>query len=117
MTPTETAQIIAYIDARLGRTAQRNPLQVEAWHEDLHAYAYVDAREAAHAITSQPGLWNVSVGDLIGAIRKARASRLDRIALEPVPDADPGDPAAYIAALRRQRRSLADTTTTKEITA
>jgi len=117
MTPSETAAVIAYIDARLGRTSQRNPLQVEAWHEDLAAYAYADAREAAHTITSQPGLWTVTVGDLVAGIRKIRSARLDRVALEPVPDADPSDTAAYIAALRDQRKRIADPTTTKEITA
>jgi hypothetical protein len=118
MTPAEVAHVIAYIDARLGRTTQRNPLQVEAWYEDLRAYPYPDAREAAHTLTSQPGLFSVTVGDLLSAIRKLRRTRLDRVALEPVPDADPNDVPAYLAALRNQRQTLSDPTpTTKEITA
>lgn len=118
MTPTETAQVIAYIEARLGRklTGQRNPLQVEAWHDDLARYSFADALAAARTITSAPGVITIAIGDLLAGIRKIRNDRIDRLGLdEPVPDADPNDPAAYIAALRDQRSALANTT--KEITA
>jgi hypothetical protein len=116
MTPSETAALIAYIDARLGRTSQRNPLQVEAWHEDLARCDYTDARQAARDLTTQPGAFGPSIGDLVAAIRKIRASRLD-LALDPVPDADPNSPAAYIRALRNQRHRLANPNRTKELTA
>jgi hypothetical protein len=119
MTPTETAQVIAYIEARLGRklNGQRNPLQVEAWHDDLARYEFTDALAAARNITSAPGVITLAIGDLLAGIRKIRNDRIDRLGLDPVPDADPNDPAAYIAALRDQRKHLASTTTTKEITA
>jgi hypothetical protein len=78
MTPTETAQIIAYIDARLGRTSQRNPLQVEAWHEDLARFDYADVREAAHTLTLAPALYGVGIGDLMTAVRKRRQDLAER---------------------------------------
>lgn len=120
MTPTETAQVIAYIEARLGRklTGQRNPLQVEAWHDDLARYDFTDALAAARTLTSAPGVITVGIGDLLAGIRKIRNDRIDRLGIEPVPAADPNDPAAYIAALRDQRTALASSnTTTREITA
>lgn len=72
MTPTETAALIAYIAARLGRTAQPNPLMVEAWHDDLQHATYDEAKAAAQRVTSRPDIISVQVGHLLAEIRAAR---------------------------------------------
>lgn len=105
MNISETARIIAYIDARLGRNKDKNPLQAEAWHEDLESVTYSDAHKAARHLTIQPGVVEVKVGDLVAQVRKMRREILERIP-DPVPDADPDDVAAWVAALRESRRQL-----------
>jgi hypothetical protein len=102
---SETARIIAYVDARLGRNKEKNPLQAEAWHEDLETITYADAHRAARYLTVQPGVIEVKIGDLVAQIRKMRREILERIP-DPLPDADPNDVVAWVAALRESRRRL-----------
>ena len=107
MNISETARIIAYVDARLGRNKEKNPLQAEAWHEDLETITYADAHRAARLLTLQPGVVEVKIGDLVAQVRKMRREVLERIP-DPLPDADPNDAVAWVAALRESRRMLVD---------
>lgn len=79
MTPDQTAQLIAYIDSRLGRVAQRNPLMVEAWHEDLRHVSFPEAKAAARRLTSQPNVIVVHIGHLLADIREARRPSADEL--------------------------------------
>lgn len=71
MTPQQVAQLIAYIDSRLGRVAQRTPLMVEAWHEDLAGIPYEEAKAAARRLTSVPDVITVHIGHLLADMRDA----------------------------------------------
>lgn len=104
MNRTETAlalTLTAAIDRRtIGET------DVEAWHLTLGDLDYADVRDAIaeHYRTSR--VW-LMPADIRERVHQARRTRLSAVP-DPLPDADPDDPAAYIAALRAGRSRVAD---------
>lgn len=107
MTPAQTAALLAMCAAYDQRTIGQ--ADVAAWHAALDGIHPDDARAAvvAHYRRSRE---RIMPADVVAAARRARADRL-AAGPEPVPDADPSDPAAYIAALRGGRARAADPTT------
>ena len=73
----QTTRLVAYIDARLGRVSQRNPLTVEAWHDDLAHVPYDVAKAAVQRITSRPDVITVHIGHILAEIRNAGRSPVE----------------------------------------
>lgn len=75
------------------------------WSVVLAWVRYEDARQAVVAIAARQAY--IAPADIVAEVRRARSRRLEH-ADAVVPDADPDDPAAYLAALRSARRAIAD---------
>ncbi|WP_431999284.1 zinc finger domain-containing protein [Streptomyces sioyaensis] len=108
MTPDQTVVLARYVRA-LCPQQRFDEYTPDAWHDVLGAYPLDEARAAAaHCASVRPF---VSPSEIIAAIRQARSDR-DRDLQGPgqyaeIPDADPDDVHAYLAALRGQRTRAA----------
>ncbi|MFE2911289.1 zinc finger domain-containing protein [Kitasatospora indigofera] len=108
MTPEQTDQILALLASAnvLNKLEETSP---EVWSAALRDTWYPDAIDAAaHLIRTKQ--W-VKIADILETIRITRANR-DRDTQGPglaaeVPDADPDDVDAYLAAIRGQRTRAA----------
>jgi len=107
VTPAQTAALLAVCAAYDARTV--GDADVAAWTAVLDGVDPADARDAVIA-WYRDHRERIMPADVVAHARRARAARLAAHP-EPVPDADPGDPAAYIAALRAGRARAADPTT------
>ena len=110
MNAQEAASLVGYLN-RAG-LLQALEGQAAVWCDLLDDVDFVDARAAARdlaMVRSGADRW-LTPGDIRVGVRRIRADRLARTP-DPLPDADPSDPAAYIAALRAGRTMVADPTT------
>lgn len=99
MTPTECLQIFGAVHG-LCPAMKSDEFTPDLWEKALEHLSYADAEAAVIRLGRR--LRFIGPADIcteVGAIRK---ERLDR-GIDPVPDADPDDPAAYIRAIRAGR--------------
>ncbi|PSJ29574.1 hypothetical protein B7P34_06815 [Streptosporangium nondiastaticum] len=113
MTPEETVALTRYVRAIC--PGQRfDEYTPDAWHDVLAPYNLADARAAVIALVDS-GKAFVAVGEITAKVRELRAGRSRHIhgpGQHPeIPDADPDDIPAYLAAVRAQRIRAADPTT------
>lgn len=103
MTPSETAELLATVQAYTGRTV--GTVDVAAWHEALNDLPLDASRRAVvrHYTNSTDWIMPAHVRRLV------KAERADRVArtIEMPPDADPDDIEAYLDALRDGRTRTA----------
>lgn len=82
----------------------------DAWHDVLGDYQLTDARAAAAAVAKRQPF--VSPAEIIGEIKRQRGDRADSFQgpglPAEIPDANPDNVPAYLAALRAQRTRAAD---------
>jgi hypothetical protein len=109
MNPSETVMLARYVKA-LCPQQKFDEYTPDAWHDVLGDFALADARAAAAAVAKRQPF--VSPAEIIGEIKKIRGERAadfqgPGLPAE-VPDADPDDVRAYLAALRGQRSRAAD---------
>jgi acyl-CoA hydrolase len=108
MTPSETAELLATVQAYTGRTV--GTIDVAAWHEALRDLPLDACRRAVvqHYAISTDWVMPAHVRRLVKAERADRIAR----AIEMPPDADPDDVDAYLEALRdgRSRTASGDRT-------
>lgn len=109
MTPDETVVLARYVRA-LCPQQKFDEYTPDAWHDVLGDYRLDAARAAAAAVAKQQPF--VSPAEIIEEIRKQRDARADSFQgpglPAEVPDADPDDVPAYLAALRAQRTRAAE---------
>lgn len=109
MTPDETVVLARYVRA-LCPQQKFDEYTPDAWHDVLGEYRLDAARAAACRVAKKQPF--VSPAEIIGEIRASRgenASAFQGPGLSAeVPDADPDDVPAYLAALRAQRTRAAD---------
>lgn len=109
MTPDETVMLARYVRA-LCPQQKFDEYTPDAWHDVLADFALADARAAAAAVARKQPF--VSPAEIIAEIRRTRDDRAADIQgpglPAEVPDADPDDVQAYLAALRGQRTRAAD---------
>ncbi|MGW1492604.1 zinc finger domain-containing protein [Streptomyces sp. NPDC002402] len=109
MTPDETVVLARYVRA-LCPQQKFDEYTPDAWHDVLGEYRLDAARSAAASVAKQQPF--VSPAEIIAEIRKQRDARADSFQgpglPSEVPDADPDDVPAYLAALRSQRTRAAD---------
>lgn len=104
MTPNETVMLARYVKA-LCPQQKFDEYTPDAWHDVLADYALADARPAAAAVARRQPF--VSPSEIIDEIRKQRDHRAadyqgPGLTAE-IPDADPDNIPAYLAAIRNQR--------------
>lgn len=109
MTPSETVVLARYVRA-LCPGQKFDEYTPDAWHDVLADFALADARAAAASVARKKPF--VSPAEIIDEIRKQRDARADGyqgpgLSAE-IPDADPDDVPAYLAALRGMRTRAAD---------
>lgn len=109
MTPDETVVLARYVRA-LCPQQKFDEYTPDAWHDVLGEYRLEPARAAAARVAkAQPF---VSPAEIIAEIRKQRDAQADSFQgpglPAEVPDADPDDVPAYLAALRAQRTRASD---------
>lgn len=111
MTPDETVILTRYLRA-LCPQQRFDEYTPDAWHDVLSPYDLGDARQAAAAVAGRQPF--VSPAEIIAEVRRARAGRIRHVhgpgQAPEIPDADPDDVPAYLAALRAQRTRAADPT-------
>lgn len=104
MNRAETALALTLAAAFDRRTT--GEADVEAWHLVLADLAFDDVKRAIaeHYATRREWLMPADIRD------RAKTYRRDRLHAvpDPIPDADPDDVPAYLAALREGRHRLAD---------
>lgn len=109
MTPDETVVLARYVRA-LCPQQKFDEYTPDAWHDVLGEYRLADARAAAAAVAKRQPF--VSPAEIIGQIKQQRGDRADSFQgpglPAEIPDADPDDVGAYLAALRAQRTRAAD---------
>lgn len=109
MTPDETVVLARYVRA-LCPQQKFDEYTPDAWHDVLGDWPLVTARTAAAAVAKKQPF--VSPAEIIAEIRKQRDAKADSFQgpglPAEVPDADPDDVPAYLAALRAQRTRAAD---------
>lgn len=109
MTPDEAVVLARYVRA-LCPQQKFDEYTPDAWHDVLADFALADARAAAAAVARKQPF--VSPAEIIAEIRQTRDNRASDIQgpglPAEVPDADPDDVQAYLAALRGQRTRAAD---------
>ncbi|MGW6741710.1 zinc finger domain-containing protein [Streptomyces sp. NPDC055025] len=109
MTPDETVVLARYVRA-LCPQQKFDEYTPDAWHDVLGDWPLSAARAAAAAVAKQQPF--VSPAEIIGEIRKQRDAKADSFQgpglPAEIPDADPDDVPAYLAALREQRTRAAD---------
>lgn len=108
MTPDQTVVLARYVRA-LCPQQKFDEYTADAWHDVLGEYDLDDARAAAARVAkTQPF---VSPSEIIDAIKETRAANARDIQgpgqPAEIPDADPDDIPAYLAALRSQRTRAA----------
>lgn len=109
MTPEETVVLTRYVKA-LCPQQKFDEFTPDAWHDVLATWPMAEARAAAAAVAGRQPF--VSPAEIIGEIKRQRGNRAadfqgPGLPAE-VPDADPDDVHAYLAALRAQRTKAAD---------
>ncbi|MDT0270611.1 hypothetical protein RM844_30495 [Streptomyces sp. DSM 44915] len=108
MTPDETVVLARYVRA-LCPQQRFDEFTPDAWHDVLSAYDLPAARRAAATVAGRQPF--VSPSEIIAEIRRQRANAAaDYVGpglTAEVPDADPDDVTAYLAALRGQRTRAA----------
>ncbi|MFB6977736.1 zinc finger domain-containing protein [Streptomyces scopuliridis] len=109
MTPDETVVLARYVRA-LCPQQKFDEYTPDAWHDVLGDWPLAAARAAAAAVAKQQPF--VSPAEIIGEIRRQRDAKADSFQgpglPAEIPDADPDDVPAYLAALRAQRTRAAD---------
>lgn len=109
MNPSETVMLARYVKA-LCPQQKFDEFTPDAWHDVLGDFALVDARAAAAAVAKRQPF--VSPAEIIGEIKRQRGERASDFQgpglPAEIPDADPDDVQAYLAALRGQRTRAAD---------
>lgn len=109
MTPAQTAELLAFCAAFDRRTVGK--ADVLAWQTVLVDLDYDAARQAVAEHYATETRW-IMPADIRGAVRRSRATAADSIQgpglPAEIPDADPDDVPAYLAALRAQRTRAAD---------
>lgn len=109
MTPDETVILARYVRA-LCPQQKFDEYTPDAWHDVLGDWPLATARTAAAAVAKKQPF--VSPAEIIAEIRKQRNDKADSFQgpglPAEVPDADPDDIPAYLAALRAQRTRAAD---------
>lgn len=109
MTPDETVVLARYVRA-LCPQQKFDEFTPDAWHDVLGSYPLAESRAAAAAVARKQPF--VSPAEIIAEITRCRGENASDfqgpgLAAE-VPDADPDDVPAYLAALRAQRTRAAD---------
>jgi hypothetical protein len=105
LTKAELSQLIIVIYASERRADAPSRAVVEAWHPQLADFAFEDALAVVsqhYADQDRP----ITLAQLCGGLRKKRAAAkpVDQVEEKTlVPEADPDDPQAYIAAMRGHR--------------
>jgi hypothetical protein len=109
VTPDETVVLARYVRA-LCPQQKFDEYTPDAWHDVLADFRLADARAAAAAVARrQPFVSPAEIIAEITQIRSDRATDFQGPGLPAeVPDADPDDVQAYLAALRGQRVRAAD---------
>lgn len=109
MTPQETVVLARYVRA-LCPQQKFDEYTPDAWHDVLSDYRLDAARAAAAAVAKRQPF--VSPAEIIAEIKQQRGDRATDFQgpglPAEVPDADPDDVQAYLAALRDQRTRAAD---------
>ncbi|WP_318205347.1 hypothetical protein [Streptomyces sp. SCL15-4] len=109
MTPAETAALLSFAAAFDRRTLGET--DVLAWHTVLHDITFDAAKAAVTAHYAVETRW-IMPADIRQHVLKARADTAADIqgpGLPPeIPDADPDNVPAYLAAVRQQRTRAAD---------
>jgi hypothetical protein len=109
MTPDETVVLARYVRA-LCPQQKFDEYTPDAWHDVLGDYPLAAARRAAATVARrQPFISPAEIIEVIEQQRAEAASDFQGPGLPAeVPDADPDDVPAYLAALRAQRYRAAD---------
>lgn len=108
MTRDEVVDLLSLAAARDRRTVGK--ADVMAWHQDIGDLPFADAREAIgiHFRESTDWLMPAHVRRIVARLRDERGG-VPGPGLSPaIPDADPDDVPAYLAAVREQRTRAAD---------
>lgn len=109
MTPEEAVVLTRYVKA-LCPQQKFDEFTPDAWHDVLAAWPMAEARAAAASVAGRQPF--VSPAEIIGEIRRLRGNRASDFQgpglPAEIPDADPDDVPAYLAALRAQRTKAAD---------
>jgi hypothetical protein len=109
MNPKEAVLLTRYVRA-LCPQQKFDEYTADAWFDVLKSYPLQDCQNAAAAVAGRQPF--VSPAEIIAEIRKTRDDRADSFQgpglPAEVPDADPDDVRAYLAALREQRTRAAD---------
>lgn len=109
MNEEETVVLARYVKA-LCPQQKFDEFTADAWHDVLGDFSLIDARSAAAAVARRQPF--VSPAEIIGEIKRLRGDRADSFQgpglPAEIPDADPDDVPAYLAALRAQRTRAAD---------
>lgn len=109
MTPDETVILARYVRA-LCPQQKFDEYTPDAWHDVLGDCPLTAARAAAAAVARRQPF--VSPAEIVAEIRTQRADRAADIQgpglPAEIPDADPDDVPAYLAAIREQRTRAAD---------
>lgn len=106
MIPSEAAQLLAFEATVSQRTVSE--LDAKAWARALFDVSLDDAVEAVTSLWRRSNA-RMTPFDVLVEVRRIRGDRLDRV-VEDVPDADPDDVSAWLAALRAGRVRVADGT-------
>ena len=109
MNPNETVMLARYVKA-LCPQQKFDEYTPDAWHDVLGDFTLADARAAAAAVAKRQPF--VSPAEIIGEIKRQRGDRADSFQgpglPAEIPDANPDNIPAYLAALRAQRTRAAD---------
>lgn len=100
MNVAETAGLLARIAAADRRTV--GEVDIEVWSDALCDLDYDDCETAVRALTRDTSEW-ITPHAVRVRVKAIRRDRIERSQTDWVPDADPDDPQAYIAALRAGR--------------
>lgn len=114
MTPAETAELLGFCAAFDRRTVGK--ADVLAWQTVLADLPFDAARQAViqHYATETRWIMPANIRNAVRAARAETAADIQGPGLPPaVPDADPDDVAAYLAAVRQQRVRAADGVSTR----
>lgn len=121
MTKSQVVALLAYITAYDRRTTSE--IDDEMWNRNAGDLDFEDAKDAVDEYfrNSKEWLMPVDVRRGVAAIRERRARRngapVGAGGTAEIPDADPDDTAAYLAAVREQRVRCGDQLTPRTIAA
>lgn len=104
MTPDETVAIVRYVRAVCPQQ-RLDEYTADAWYDVLYPFTLAEARAAISAHVAAGNAF-VAVGEIVTAIRRARADRMARHT-DPTPTADPDDVHAYKAEIAATRLAVA----------